>query len=55
MLQDALFSLSMARDSPLLAAELERKKISPRAYFFLLSPAVEWMLKTVGRGASRDR
>lgn len=54
MLQDALFSLAMARDSPLLAAELEKKKIAPRQYFYLLSPAVEWMMKCVGRGASRD-
>jgi hypothetical protein len=54
MLQDALFSLSMARDSPLLAAELEKKKIQPKQYFYLLSPAIEWMLKVVGRGASRE-
>lgn len=53
LLQDILFSFSVLRE-PLMVAEMEKRKISEKAYIYLLSPGIEWVLKCVGRNANKE-
>jgi hypothetical protein len=60
LLQDAIFSLGMLKQ-PHMKAEFEKaassdskEKVTEKVYLFLLSPGIEWILKNVGRSASRE-
>jgi hypothetical protein len=53
MLQDVLVTLSVVQE-PHMIKELQRSNISSAAYYHLLSPGVEWIVRTVGRSASRE-
>lgn len=52
-LQDTLFTFTMLKD-PQFGNELAKQGLSLKTYFYLLSPALEWILKSVGRNASKD-
>jgi hypothetical protein len=53
MLQDVLYSYRMLRD-PHHATELTRIKLSSAEYIRLLSPGMEWVLRCVGKSASKE-
>ena len=53
MLQDVLVTLSVIQE-PYMIKELQKSNISPAVYYHLLSPGVEWIVRTVGRSASRE-
>jgi len=53
MLQDAIFSFRMLGQEHHLS-ELQRLKFAEKDYIRLLSPGVEWVLKYVGRTATRE-
>ena len=52
LLQDSLFSLSMLRE-PHAQSQLEKTKLSEKAYMHLLSPALGWISSCVGKKATR--
>lgn len=53
MLQDVLVTLSVIQE-PFMIKELARCNISSAVYYHLLSPGVEWIVRAVGRSASRE-
>lgn len=53
MLQDVLVTLSVIQE-PYMIKELARCNISSAVYYHLLSPGVEWIVRAVGRSASRE-
>lgn len=53
MLQDVLVTLSVVQE-PYMIKELQRCNIPSSIYYHLLSPGVEWIVRTVGRSASRE-
>ena len=53
MLEDVLITLSVVQE-PYMIKELSRCNVSSAAYYHLLSPGVEWIVRTVGRSASRE-
>ena len=53
MLQDVLVTLSVIQE-PYMIKELNKSNIATNVYYHLLSPGVEWIVRTVGRSASRD-
>eukprot|EP00981_Chlorochromonas_danica_P001893 scaffold391_cov151-Ochromonas_danica.AAC.1 len=48
ILQDSLFSFSMFKE-PQWIADLDKQALTNKTYMFLLSPALEWIIKSVGR------
>lgn len=53
MLQDIIFSTPVLRE-PHMLSEWKKSSITAAQYFGLLSPAVEWIVKCVGRSASKE-
>lgn len=53
MLQDVMVTLSVVQE-PFMIKELARCNVSSSTYYHLLSPGVEWIVRTVGRSASRE-
>jgi hypothetical protein len=53
MLSDVLITLSVIQE-PYMIKELAKSNISSATYYHLLSPGVEWIVRTVGRSASRE-
>ncbi|RYH05566.1 hypothetical protein EON65_44350 [archaeon] len=53
VLQDTLFQFSGMRDTA-FQAELTRQQLTSKSYMYLLSPALEWTVKKVGRHASKE-
>jgi hypothetical protein len=53
LLQDILFSFSVLREEHMVS-EMKKGKITEKAYIYLLSPGIEWVLKCVGRNANKE-
>jgi hypothetical protein len=53
MLEDVLVTLSVVQE-PYMIKELARCNLPSSTYYHLLSPGVEWIVRTVGRSASRE-
>jgi hypothetical protein len=53
MMTDTLITLSVIQE-PHMIKELARTGVATAAYYHLLSPGVEWIVRTVGRSASRE-
>ena len=53
MLSDTIITLSAVQE-PYMIKELSNMNIPTTVYYNLLSPGVEWIVRTVGRSASRE-